>query len=303
MDNRRYFALLSLALFVTSPFAWSHPDGGHSHESGTHELLDVNTQPVVVSAGQDFTLVFAGYNLLPLFEGSYTVEGDRIIVSRSERGCYAGGNPPHPPNESPIIIAVPITGLPVGTYQVEGDWGVDCVGEQAYIESEITIYPNSQTVIFNHESPAQGDVVSGVNVIRGWACYPEASGQVGEVTYTIDDYDFHFPLPYGSVRQDTLEVCGLGAGEVAKTGYAGVVYWPATSGGGDHSITIHIDGKPVDSVSFNVAEPPPTSVPEDVGYRKGAEGEYIIDEFLDTEESVLIRWSEADQNFIIVEYN
>lgn len=58
-----------------------------------------------------------------------------------------------------------------------------------------------------------------------------------------------------------------------------------------------------DSVNSTVVRPPPTSVPEDVGFRKRAEGEYVIDEFLVTGESVIIRWSEADQNFIIVDYN
>lgn len=283
---------------VLSPLVWSQ-----STETGTYELLDVNTQPAVVSAGQEFALVFSGYNLLMPFEGSYTIEGKRITVTSDSHNCFAGGNPPHPPNDRPSIATVPITGLPAGTYQVEGDWGEDCFGEYAFIESEITIYPNVQTVKYNHESPENGAVVSGVNVIRGWACYPEEKGQVGAVTYTIDDHDFHVPLPYGSIRQDTVDVCGLEYGQPARTGYGGVVYWPKTSGGGNHTLTIHIDGKAVETVNFTVAMPPLTSVPEDVGYRKGAAGDYIIDEFLGTQESVLIRWSEADQNFIIVEYN
>jgi hypothetical protein len=298
MHIRHITSYLFLIVIALSPLAWSQ-----SVETGTHELLDINTQPAVVSAGQDFALVFTGYNLLMPFEGSYTVEGNRISVTSEARNCYAAGNPPHPRNDRPFVANLPITGLPAGTYQVEGDWGEDCFGQYAFIEREITIYPNSQTVIYNHESPANGDVVSGVNVIRGWACYPEEKGQVGAVTYTIDDHNFHFPLPYGSIRQDTVDVCGLRYGQPAKTGYGGVVYWPITSGGGDHTLTIHIDGKAVESVSFTVVTPPPTPVPEDVGYRKGAAGDYIIDEFLGTQESVLIRWSEADQNFIIVEYN
>jgi hypothetical protein len=37
--------------------------------------------------------------------------------------------------------------------------------------------------------------------------------------------------------------------------------------------------------------------------RNAAAGDYIIDIFLGTQESVHILWSEADQNFVIVEYN
>lgn len=302
MDSRHSIALLSLTLVIFSPLAWSHSDDGHAHETGTYELLDVGTQPAVVSADQDFVLVFSGYHLRP--EATYVVDGDVIRVAGGEDGpvCFQP-QAPHGPNDRPYVVNVPIEGLPARTYRVEADWGEDCFGQNASIESEITIYPNSQTVLYNHESPADGDVVSGVNVIRGWACYPAGNGQIGSITYTIDDSPYHFSLPYGSERLDTAEVCDVPGDEVARTGYGGVVYWPLIAGGGDHTLTVYIDGEPIDTVAFSVAEPPPTSVPEDVGYRKGAEGQYIIDEFLGTEESVLIRWSEADQNFVIVEYN
>jgi hypothetical protein len=299
MNNKHKLSCLLLMTFVFSPTAWSQPT-----EEGTYELLGVSTQPAVVSAGQNFVLVFSGYNIDLPADATYTIEGDVIRVTGGEWSCFGTGQPPHPPNNRPTIVTVPISGLPAGTYQVAGDWAEDCHNHVTSIEAEITVFPNSQTMKFFHESPAAGDVVSGVNVIRGWACYPEGKGQIGEVTYTIDDFDeYHFPLPYGSVRQDTVEVCGLEDGDLAKTGYGGVVYWPTIANEGDHTLTIYIDGKEVDSLRFTVASPPPTSVPEDVGYRKGAAGEYIIDGFLGTQESVNIRWSEADQNFIIVDYN
>ncbi len=297
MNARHPLSFLFLLTSILSATAWSQPA-----DVGTFELLDVGMQPSVVSAEQDFELVFSGYNIYK--DGvTYTIEGDVIRVEGAGIVCFGAGNPPYPPNDIPSVVTVPISGLPAGTYQVEGNWGQDCFEQVAYIESEITIYPNSQTVKYNHESPENGEVVSGVNYVRGWACYPAGKGQIGAVSYTIDDSDFHFPLPYGSIRQDTVGVCGLEYGDVAKTGYGGVVYWPWTAGGGDHTLTIYIDGKAVETVSFTVATPPPTSVPEDVGFRKGASGEYTIDEFLGTQESVIIRWSEADQNFIIVEYN
>jgi hypothetical protein len=68
-------------------------------------------------------------------------------------------------------------------------------------------------------------------------------------------------------------------------------------------MTIYLDGQPVDSVDFFVAQPPPGERPEDAGFRKGAEGEYVLEQLLDTDVTVIIRWSEADQKFILVEYD
>lgn len=294
--THRYYIFCAVLSFTAG--VW-----GQSPAAGTYELLDVGTQPTVVSEDQDFELVFSGYNLPPTEATEYTVDGDTILVSVPFSLCYSAGNPPHPPNDSPSVTAVPISGLSAGNYRVAGDFGKDCHGQFASIESEVVVYPNSQTVKFNHESPADGQIVSGVGVVRGWACYPETKGQIGKVTFTIDDYDFHVPLPHGSMRQDTLEVCGYDQGEIASTGYGGVIYWPTIAGGGNHTLTIYIDGEEVDSVVFTAVMPPPTSVSEDIGFRKGAEGEYILEEFLGTQESVTIQWSESDQNFIIVEYD
>lgn len=275
---------------------------GQTPAGGTYEVQSVGTQPAAVSEGQNFELVLSGYNLNHLGiggSGAATVEGDIIWVNRVDIPCFSVPYPPPPANEHPSVAAVPISGLPSGTYRVAGEWGNTCQNQAASIETEIVIYPNSETPKFNHESPASGQVVSGVGVIRGWACYYRGKGQIGKVTFTIDENEFHFPLPHGSVREDTWEVCDYGL----QNGYGGVVYWPIIGNSGDHTLTIYIDGEEVDSVRFTIAEPPRTSVPEDIGFRKGAEGEYVIDGFLGTQESVTIQWSEADQNFIIIEYN
>ena len=86
------------------------------------------------------------------------------------------------------------------------------------------------------------------------------------------------------------------------SGYGGIFYW-GSFGDGAHTFTLYIDGREVESFEFFIAEPPPTENPEDLGFRKGASGEYVIENFLGTDETVTIRWSEANQNFIIVDYN
>lgn len=289
-------ALLPCAPFVA---AASHSEGG------TYELLELSTAPAVVSAGQAFHIIGSGYNIPSFRAGNFYIEvtGGEIAISGLGQNCYAAGNPPNPPSDRPGITSVPVSGLPAGNYNVSMDLGSDCFGNSAYLERQIIIYPNAAELKANHESPATGDVVSGVGVIRGWACYPGGAGQIGEVTYTVNAFGQHYPLPYGSIRNDTREICGFDESDSVATGYGGVVYWPTLGQAGPKTLRIYIDGVQIERADISIVTPPPTDVPSDLGFRKGASGQYIIDDFLGTGERVIIRWSEADQNFIIVDYN
>lgn len=278
------------------------------HGPGTFEILSVNSQPAAISEGQAFRLILSGYNLdfvagadgLGVEGLSVEVVGDTIFLSKPGGSCFA--TPPAiPPNDAPSNMIVPVDGLPAGTYTLDVFVESGCWGPTSFT-GEVSVFPNAQAAKFFHESPASGDVVSGVGVIRGWACYFGGRGQVGAVTYTLDDHPLHFDLPYGALRTDTADACGYEHGDSTNTGYGGVFYWGHLADG-EHTLTLYLDGEEMDSVTFSVAEPPPTDIPEDVGFRKGAEGEYVVETFLGTEETVTIRWSEADQNFIIVDYD
>lgn len=297
-----------IVLAVTGVLFFADSDVRAQHSPGTFEILGVATRPAPVSEGQAFELVVYGYNLdrvggadgLGADSLSVEVLGSSISVSRPTGSCFA--TPPAiPPNDAPSRIVVPMDGLAAGSYMLDVFIDSGCWGPDSFTET-IEVFPNDQEALFFHESPAQGDVVSGVGVIRGWACYPGGRGQIGAVTYTIDDQPLYYQLPYGALRTDTADACGYDFGEFTNTGYGGVFYWGHLADG-EHKLTFYLDGEEMTSVTVNVAKPPPTDIPEDAGFRKGAEGEYVIENFLGTDETVTIRWSEADQNFIIVDYD
>lgn len=134
---------------------------------------------------------------------------------------------------------------------------------------------------FVAETPAEGSIQSGIGLIRGWAC------DARSVSVQFDNLP-PIEMAYGTTRLDTLPVCGD-----ANNGYGAVFAW-GSLGEGPHQMQTLIDGGVVSTVEFEVSglgEP----------FIKGLAGEYELDQFPEAGESVLVRWSEADQNFIVVE--
>ncbi len=275
-------------------------------ENGTHELLGLNTLPSIVTESEPFELQLIGHHLMDNASAGVNLETNEIRVAGGGRGCFSAGNPPHRPNNSPDIVSVGMDGLPAGTYSVDVNISADCFGVSPSLSDEITIYPAAKTRLYRHESPAPGETVSGVGVIRGWACNAGSSLPINSVTYSIDGEEFRSPLPHGSERSDTGHLCekefSIGENPV-YSGYGGVFYW-GWYDEGPHTFTLYIDGEEVESFEFFVAAPEPSEeFPELSGFRVGASGEYVIENFLGTDETVTIRWSEPDQNFIIVSYD
>lgn len=251
---------------------------------GTYELFSVGPLPIVVSEDQDFELAFSGYNLLPYDAGTtlVTVAGNVIQVNSLPSLCYAAGNPPLPPNTAPTVRVIPILGLPAGTYIVEGDWGQSCDEQRATIESEVIVYSNPPAPSIQHESPIQGQILSGVGVIRGWAC------DASLVQVQFDELPL-LAIAYGTSRADTSSVCGDD-----NNGYGAVFAW-GLLGNGAHSATTFVDGVVVSAVEFEVSG-------LDQPFIRGLDGSYQLPDFPVAGKAVTVRWSEADQNFIIVEY-
>ncbi|MFK7975357.1 MAG: hypothetical protein AB8C02_04440 [Halioglobus sp.] len=133
----------------------------------------------------------------------------------------------------------------------------------------------------NPEVPTQGSVQSGVGVIRGWACDAQ------RVEVRFNDLA-PIPLAYGTIRTDTREVCGD-----SDNGYGAVYAW-GLLGAGQHTMRTYIDGRLIDTVSFEV-----TGL--ESAFVTGLEASYVLENFPASGQSVTVRWSEADQNFIIVE--
>lgn len=131
----------------------------------------------------------------------------------------------------------------------------------------------------NPETPANGSIQSGIGLIRGWAC------DAISVHVQFDNLP-PLELAYGTARADTLSVCGD-----ANNGYGTVFAW-GSLGEGMHTMSTWIDGEFVSSVEFEV---------RGLGnpFMTGLFGEYDLQNFPADGQSVTVRWSQPDQNFII----
>jgi len=150
----------------------------------------------------------------------------------------------------------------------------------------------------NHESPAAGELVSGVGLIRGWAC--QEQGDIGEVLFQIDDQDIlsgskQLKIPYGSERADTAEACSQTSESPSKSlnGYGAIINWNALSAG-EHRFRLWVDGHLATDHMFSVAE-------TKAEFQKGLSREVSVSDFPNNGDSSLLQWSEADQNFILIE--
>lgn len=135
-----------------------------------------------------------------------------------------------------------------------------------------------------HETPQQGSVQSGVGVVRGWAC------DVTKVEVQFDDGEF-IEVPYGGVREDTRSICGD-----ANNGYGYVLAWRNLALG-PHIMKTYYNGnhqQPAFEVSFEVSG-------LDEVFATGLSGTYELSDFPAPGTSVVVEWSEADQNFVILE--
>ncbi|MBE2294464.1 MAG: fibronectin type III domain-containing protein [Phycisphaerales bacterium] len=131
------------------------------------------------------------------------------------------------------------------------------------------------------ESPQSGSFESGVGLIRGWAC------QAGMVAVQIDGGAVR-PVAYGTARSDTVGVCGD-----ANNGFGYTINWN-TVGEGVHNLRAFVDGVEFANIDFTVTT-------FGVGYLQGASAEYVLSNFPVTGNSIMLRWSEPHQNFVITD--
>ncbi len=132
------------------------------------------------------------------------------------------------------------------------------------------------------ESPSPGSFESGIGLIRGWIC------QANQVEIQIDNGERR-KVAYGTSRQDTATVCGD-----ANNGFGYTFNWNLL-GNGPHTLRAFVDGVEFANVAFNV-----TTL--GVEFLQSANGEYRLENFPRAGKSVLLRWSESHQNFVIADY-
>lgn len=142
---------------------------------------------------------------------------------------------------------------------------------------------SSPSPIANPEVPQAGSIQSGIGVIRGWAC------DASSVKVQFDDMP-PIDVAYGSSRADTEARCGD-----SDNGYGMVFAW-GLLGHGMHRMKTYINGMVVSDVEFEVVGLPEPFV-------RGLSGTYELESFPQPGQSVTIRWSEPDQNFIIIGHN
>ncbi|HHW76480.1 MAG TPA: hypothetical protein GX399_05515 [Xanthomonadaceae bacterium] len=133
----------------------------------------------------------------------------------------------------------------------------------------------------NLESPQQDSFESGVGLIRGWIC------QANTVEIQIDD-GARQRVAYGTTREDTAAVCGD-----TNNGFGYTFNWNRL-GNGAHTLRAFADGAEFASATFTVTD-------LGVEYLEGASGEYTLPNFPQAGRNVTVRWSEPNQNFVIVD--
>ena len=130
------------------------------------------------------------------------------------------------------------------------------------------------------ENPRAGAHQSGVGVISGWVCHAD--------TVEIEINGVPYPVPYGTARLDTEDACGD-----VDNGFGLLFNWNLL-GDGEHDVVAVVDGVELDRATITV-----TTLGEE--FPEGLEGEYVLEGFPDPDTSVVLRWEESLQNFIIVE--
>ncbi|HEY8515079.1 MAG TPA: S8 family serine peptidase [Candidatus Binatia bacterium] len=154
---------------------------------------------------------------------------------------------------------------------------VDAVGAVAEAAK-----PAPSPTLAQLENPAPGSAQSGIGLISGWVC------NATKVQYQVDGGEPK-DLAYGTSRLDTVGVCGD-----ADNGFGGLLSW-SVLGDGEHTLRVLADGVEIASSTFTVTT-------FGVEFLAGASGDYPISNFPRPGDSLLLRWQEPLQSFVIAAF-
>ena len=136
---------------------------------------------------------------------------------------------------------------------------------------------------------------SGVGIISGWVCEAE---KVEIVILDIakeqneEGYITRHEPGYGTERLDTKKVCGD-----TDNGFGLLFNWNRL-GDGEYIVNLIVHGfGPQGLVSLGHARVKVTTLGEE--FLRGAEGEYVLENFPEAGQSVTIEWNQGLQNFVI----
>lgn len=253
-----FTALASTVAFLVAPVA-------QSQRSATD--LSLGQAPRFIHENQEFQIDFLiGALRLPgQMQTSYVVnENDIIIFYQIDPGHLVISPQPPPTNEQ---IVQRIAGLPAGSYDVytvpyfdrDGD-GYDSdafsLRDSDVSHGTVTIHPGEASLKFGLTSPKSNEVVEGINVIRGWACYPAVPvedsvlpARVGHIAYQIDNRPVR-RFAYGSTQRFTRNRCN----GTTDTGFAASINWNNYPRG-ERTLTLFVDGQEVLKRKVYVSKP------------------------------------------------
>ena len=130
------------------------------------------------------------------------------------------------------------------------------------------------------ENPRAGAHQSGLGVISGWVCHAD--------TVEIEINGVPYPVPYGTARLDTADACGD-----VDNGFGLLFNWNLL-GDGTHEVVAVVD-------DVELAQATVTVTTVEGEYPTGLAGEYLLEDFPRPGASVVVRWEESLQNFVVVE--
>lgn len=134
----------------------------------------------------------------------------------------------------------------------------------------------------NLEIPQPGSTQSGVGIVSGWFC----SASLIEISF---DGGARTKAAYGTTRGDTVGICGDD-----NNGFS-LLWSYSLLHAGTHVAVAYADGVEFGRSSFTITDI------ADGGFLTGVEGETRIKGFPDTSSDLILRWQEANQNFVIAD--
>ena len=221
-----------------------------------------------------------GEHLLEIFDGgelwrSVTFEVQRVagakFLSGAER-CIVLEDFPSVNQEQPVEWQQASQ-----SFVMVGECPSADAARSARLESPAQVVPGAL------ENPGPGARMSGIGIVSGWRC----SGN--NITARFDDGD-PIPVAYGTPRRDTRGQCD----DPERINNAYVLQWNyALLGDGEHTLRLFDDGVEFASAAFTVqtlGEP----------FVRGLSGEYLVDDFPEDGQAVILEWQQGKQGFGVV---
>ena len=128
------------------------------------------------------------------------------------------------------------------------------------------------------ENPPDQSAQSGIGVLSGWVCEAE--------TIEFELNGERHEAAYRTERLDTESVCGD-----TDNGFGMLYNWNRL-GDGTHTVRVLVDGQEFDTATIRV-----TTLGEE--FRRGLQGEAVLQDFPRAGQDSRLVWQEAQQNFVI----